>query len=297
MKLRRSIYSRPAFIRGQQCAEAPAGRRRTTAANDRGGGQTRPWRRGCPRRPCGCAVRGLLVQTASARRSVQPLSRGRAWSPWSTRPAGTPRRRSPVSTHAVSTHPVLASGIRLSGRPVSGHLGSSSRASGGRTAAVHPSRVQPSAVHPCGVQPSAVCPRRSGRVRLLPLRRWRGDQVEVAGRPWPPEPVEAPVAAEPSTARSTVAEARTRARLPTSRWSVGVRWRTRAAGLGAGRGSRRVAAVIGLGARPRWVVVAEPDGRVGGPGGARGGAGGDGRAAPARPKPTASVPGSLPAAL
>src|SRR5215217_9482958 len=41
----------------------------------------------------------LLAQTAAAQRSVQPLSRGRALSPWSTRPAGTPRRRSPVSTH------------------------------------------------------------------------------------------------------------------------------------------------------------------------------------------------------
>jgi hypothetical protein len=77
--------------------------------------------------------------------------------------------------HAVSTHPLSASGIRLSSRPVSGHLGSSSssRESGGRPSAVHPSSVQLSAVHPCGVQPSGVCPRPSGRVRLLPLRRWR----------------------------------------------------------------------------------------------------------------------------
>jgi hypothetical protein len=73
--------------------------------------------------------------------------------------------------HAVSPHPVLASGIRLSSRPVSGHLGSSSRGSGGR----------PSAVHPSGVQPSGVCPRPSGRVRLLHLRRWRWDQGR-AGR-------------------------------------------------------------------------------------------------------------------
>jgi hypothetical protein len=40
----------------------------------------------------------LLAQTASAQRSVQPVSGGRASSPWSTRPAGTPRRRSPVSS-------------------------------------------------------------------------------------------------------------------------------------------------------------------------------------------------------
>ena len=46
------------------------------------------------------------------------------------------------------------------------------------------------------------------------------------------------VAAGPSTARSTVAEAGTRAMLPTSRWSVGGRWRTRTAGVGGGRGGR-----------------------------------------------------------
>jgi hypothetical protein len=61
----------------------------------------------------------------------------------------------------------------------------------------------------------------------------------------------------------------------------------------AARGCRsgRVAGVLGLGARPRWVVVAAPAVRVGGPGGATGRAGADGRAAPARPKPAASAPG------
>src|SRR5215217_3885940 len=131
-----------------------------------------------------------------------------------------------------------------------------------------------------------------------------------------------------------VEEAGTRATLPKSRRSGGGGWRTRAAGLGGGRGGRacplsdqagqaavsgrpsraaarwareqaaaraggtgRVAAVLELGARPRWVVVAEPDARVGGPGGVTGGAGGDGHAAPARPRPAASAPSSLPAAL
>jgi hypothetical protein len=75
---------------------------------------------------------------------------------------------------AVSTHPGSASGIRRSSRPVSGHLGSSSRGSGGRTAAVHPSSVQPSAVRPVRCPAVWCCrPRRSGRVRLLPLRRRR----------------------------------------------------------------------------------------------------------------------------
>jgi hypothetical protein len=133
----------------------------------------RPWRRGCPGVLAAARSWWLLAQTASAQRSAQPLSRGRALSPWSTRPAGTPRRRSPVSSRRCPPIRSRASGIRLSSRPVSGHLGSSSRGSGGRTAAVQLSGVQLSGVHPCGVQPSGVCPRRSGRVRLLPLRRWR----------------------------------------------------------------------------------------------------------------------------
>jgi hypothetical protein len=65
---------------------------------------------------------------------------------------------------------------------------------------------------PCGVQPSGVRPRPSGRVRILPPQAVAlGTQVE---------------------------EAETRATLPTSGWSGGGRWRTRAAGLGGGRGGR-----------------------------------------------------------
>jgi hypothetical protein len=111
-------------------------------------------------------------------------------------------------------------------------------------------------------------PRPSGRVRLLPAQAVAlGTQVEKAG---------------------------TRATPPKSRWSVGGWWWTRAAGFGAGRGDRACplsdqagragggAPVAGgcavgtgaggsarrlhpppgwrprLGARPRWVVVAEP---------------------------------------
>jgi hypothetical protein len=43
--------------------------------------------------PGGCSPRWRLPAGASSR-----VSRGRAWSPWSTRPAATPRRRSPVSS-------------------------------------------------------------------------------------------------------------------------------------------------------------------------------------------------------
>ena len=250
----------------------------------------------------------LLAQTTSARRSVQPVSSGRASSPWSTRPAATPRRRSPLSSRRCPP-------IRFR-RPGSG----------------------------C---PAVRCPVTWGRRpegpalgRLLSTRPVSSRLLST--RPVSSRLVSAPVGPDASVSShaqvvalgTRVEEAGTRATLPKSRWSVGGRWRTRAAGLGAGRGgracplsdqagqagvrsapsraaarwarvqaaarggcTRRLAGVLGLGARPRWVVVAEPDARVGGPGGATGGAGGDGRAAPARPKPAASAPGSLPAAL
>jgi hypothetical protein len=163
----------------------------------------------------------LLAQTASAQRSVQPVSGGRASSPWSTRPAGTLRRRSPVSSRRCppirSRRP--GSGCPAVRCPVT--WGWSSRGSGGRTAAVQLSVVQLSGVHPCGVQPSGVCPRRSGRVRLLPLRRWRGGPSQGGRATLATGTGGGPVAAGPSTARSTVAEAETRALLPKSRWSRG----------------------------------------------------------------------------
>ena len=179
----------------------------------------------------------LLAQTASAQRSVQPLSRGRALSPWSTRPAGTPRRRSPVSSRRCP--PIRSwrpgSGCPAVRCPVT--WGWSSRGSGGRTAAVQLSVVQLSGVHPCGVQPSGVCPRRSGRVRLLPLRRWRWGPGRGGRATLTTGTGGGLVASGPSTARSTVAEVGTRATLPKSRWSGGV-GADRAAGLGAGRGGR-----------------------------------------------------------
>jgi hypothetical protein len=115
----------------------------------------------------------LLAQTTFARRSVQPGSRGRASSPWSTRPAATPRRRSPVCPAWVSTHPVSVSGIRLSSRPVSGHLGSSSSGSDARPSAVHPSGVQPSGV--CPVRPHASVSSHAQAVALGTRSRWPGD--------------------------------------------------------------------------------------------------------------------------
>jgi len=74
-----------------------------------------------------------------------------------------------------------------------------------------------------------------------------------------------------------------------------------AVGTGAGRsrGCRTAARLPSSGwvGRPRCVVVVAPAARVDGPGGADGLAGGDGRAAPARPRLAASVPGLPPTAL
>jgi hypothetical protein len=123
-----------------------------------------------------------------------------------------PRRRSPLSSSSV--HPsgvgvrdpaVQQSGVRSPGVVVQrvrrvGRLVSTRFG------------VQPSAVHPCGVRPSGVCPvcpdaSVSSHAQAVAL----GTQVE---------------------------EAETRATLPTSGWSGGGRWRTRAAGLGWGHGGR-----------------------------------------------------------
>jgi hypothetical protein len=226
---------------------------------------------------------------------------------------------------ALSTHPVSASGIRLSSRPVSGHLGSSSRGSGGRPSAVHPSGVQPSAA-PIRCPAVWCLPRPSGRVRILPPQRG-GLATLTTGTGGGPGgcragdgSIDGPGGRDAGDAarvalvggRSVADPGRRvgcgprRPRLPAERPGRPGRRaertsRRRRGGHGCRlqRGVAVPAAWLAsrLGARPRWVVVAEADVRVGGPGGARGGAGGDGRAAPARPRPAVSVPGSLPAVL
>jgi hypothetical protein len=251
--------------------------------------------------------------------------------------------------HAVSTHPlsgvrdpaVQPSGVRSPGVVVQRVQRSAVRCPPVQRPAVRCSAVCcppvrcPTVCCPPVRCPTVCCrPRRSGRVGLLPCSGGGvGDQGRGGRATLTTGTGGGPGAAGPSTARSMVEEAGTRATLRKSRWPVGGRWPTRAAGLGAGRGGRacplsdqagqagvrsapcgrlmcghgsglqrEVAApaawlASSAGARPRWVVVAEPDARVGVPEGPGGGAGGDGRAAPARPKPAASAPGSLPAAL
>jgi hypothetical protein len=230
----------------------------------------------------------------------------------------------PASSHATAS-------VAAVQQAVSTHPGI-----GVRDPAVQPSGVRSPGlvVQRSGAGPSAVQPWVRTCPSPPMLRRWRWGPGRAGRATLTTGTGGGPGGYQASTARSMVAEAGTRATLPNSRWSGGGGWRTRAAGVGGGpqrprlpaerpgrpgrRGGRpsraaarwareqaaaraggtgRVAGVLGLGARPRWVVVAEADARGGGPGGVRGGAGGDGRAAPARPKPAASAPGSLPAAL
>jgi hypothetical protein len=210
----------------QQCAKAPAGRpayhRQLTVA-----AAARPVRSSVGALGVLAAERSwwLLAQTTCARRSGRPVSSGRASWPWSTRPAATPRRRSPVSSRRCPPIRSRASGIWLSSRPLSGHLGSSSSGSGARPSAVHPSAVQPS-----GVQPAI-------RTRSSPpmLRRWQWDQGR-AGR----ATLTTGTCGGPGGCRAVDGlDRRSRRpgrerRCPRSRWSGGGRWPTGPPGWGCG---------------------------------------------------------------
>jgi hypothetical protein len=183
-------------------------------------------------------------------------------------------------------------------------------------------------------RPALRCPPPSVRTRPSPPTSGGGvgDQMGAERQPAPRERVEVPWRPRRGAARSTgrgLDDAGDATEV--ARWSVGFRRRTRpgwvravAAALArcptrqarpacgapvaggcavgteqaAARGCRTggVAAVLGC-ARPRCVVVVAPEVRVDGPGRADGLAGGDGRAAPARPRLAASLPGSLPTAL
>jgi hypothetical protein len=174
-----------------------------------------------------------------------------------------------------------------------------------------PSSVQPSAVPPSGVQPSGVCLVRPDTSVSSHLRRWgpgRGGQVTVTtgtgGGPCGCWAVDGSIdgrGGRDAGDAAEVAMVNGRSVADPGR-RVGVRaaaaalWARKQAAARGGC-TRRVAAVLGLGARPRCVVVAEPYARVGGPEGTTGRVGRDGRAAPARPQPAASAPDSAPAAL
>jgi hypothetical protein len=303
-------YPRPESFRGQQCAEAPAGRRRSTCS-----GPSRRWpgpsvAAWCASEPVLLSCPGLLLaQTASARRAFRRHPSGRASSPWSTLPGHQPWCQWTVGVHrGVSTHPdvvVRGPAVQSVRCPVTW-----SRPGSGRLLST-----------PSSVQPSAVRPRPSGRVRLVPRQ-----VVALAARPVRRATVTT------GSGRGPCGRPRRRAARSTAEQPWGRRCRGRAldsrdvggrpgpgwvrAAARTRRATRRArpacrAPVAGgarwprlphscrpvLGGRPLWVVVVAPAAYVDGPGGADGRAGRGGRAAPARPRLATSVPGLLPTAL
>jgi hypothetical protein len=191
------------------------------------------------------------------------------------------------------------------------------------------SGVRPSGVRPVRC-PAVWCPPRpSGRVRLVPIRRWRlgtgrcGKATRTTGTG--PGPLWA-AASSSGSGRRPSRPGRGRRRRGHA-WSAGLsmadpgrvgcgrrpgltlaswagqagvrsaRRRRLRGGHGRRLPHRPRGCRPGLGGRPLCVVAVAPPARVNGPGGADGLAGGDKRAAPARPRLAASVPSWLPAAL
>jgi hypothetical protein len=232
----------PSAMRGHrwQCAEAPAGRRSVTLqCSGRGGGQARPWQcLGCcaalvadrPRRrlpgelPDAIPAVGVVAVAGNARMSAMP--------------AGTGARPS-----WVSTHPVASSVVRV-GCPAVRCPGNWLHRPGSGRPAVWCLPVRDPAVRCPPVRPVASVSSRVRRRRWGP-GRYSGAAVTTAtGRAACGLP-------RPRTARSTAAEAWTRAPLPGS--CVGQRGVGRRPGrivLRLGRRLRSTAAPTGQGGQP-----------------------------------------------
>jgi hypothetical protein len=180
-----------------------------------------------------CPPRRRLPEAASSR--YRELGRRRRGRPCQQASHGAGRR-----CPAGGVHPsgYWRPGIRLSSRPVSGHLGWSSSGSGDRPSAVHPSAVQPSAVHLSGVQPSGVCPvgpdaSVSSHAQALALgtrSSWPGDPDHQ--NRWRPRWLPSRRRLDGRSRRPDAGDAAHAALVR------GGRWRSRAAGVGAGRGGR-----------------------------------------------------------
>jgi hypothetical protein len=175
----------------------------------------------------------LTAQAASARQSFQPVSSGRASSPWSTLPAGKPRRRSPVSSMRCppirfrrpgSGCPAVRYPVTWDRRPEGPALGrplSSVQRPAVRCPPVRcpPVRCPPVRCPPVCCLPPSVRTRPDPPTQAVALgieSSWPGDRDHRNG--W--RPLGLP---ESSTARSTVPEAGPRATLAKSRWSLGGR--------------------------------------------------------------------------
>ena len=292
----------------------------------------RSWRWSSPVRrraiPLGVLAAELSCFAARPEASVQRTSSGQAPSPFSTMPGRQPGRRSPVGVQqAVSTHPVPSSGARLSSRLMSGPSGVQSPGFVVRDPAPGHLVSTPPVSSPLVSTPS-IRTRPSG-----PIRRWRWDRPRRhgnphhgngsrslgaagsssgsgrrpsrpgrrrrrRGHPWSAgrsmvDPGRVGGGRRPRLDAGLPGQARPACGAPVA--GGGARAREEAAARGCRTG--RQAAFLGMGGRPRCVVVVAPAAGVDGPRGADGRAGGDGRAAPARPRQRASAPGSLPAAL
>jgi hypothetical protein len=180
----------------------------------------------------------LLAHTASARRSVQPISSGRASSAWSTLPGRQPRSRSlvgvqhrcPPSGFVVQGPAVQPCGFQPSGVRSPGVV---VWVSGGPVVCCPPVRCPASGVRPPMRCPAGCCPpmrcpagwcppRRSGRVRLLPYRAVALGPGRCGGHPSPRERVESRWAAAPLSGSVDGPASRDAGGAARSRWSVGV---------------------------------------------------------------------------
>jgi hypothetical protein len=170
----------------------------------------------------------LLAQTTFARRSVQPGSRGRASSPWSTLPASHATASVAGVQHGCPPIPVRCPG---SGCPAVRCLVTWGRPPAG------PALGRLLSTRPVSSRLVAAPVRPDASVSSM-LRRWRWEPGRGGRATVTTGTGGGPGGCRAVDARSTVEEAGRRATLPKSRWSVGGRWRTRAAGLGAGRGGR-----------------------------------------------------------
>ena len=296
MTRRRSLYARPAIIRGQQCAEARLGRRSDRAAACHGGGQAPPQEGDPPRSPCRCAV---LVGCSPRRLcpAERPASRYRRRSrPCQDTSHGVSRRSASGGVHpsgSVVRDPAVRP-VRCPARPLSSHLDSSSGI-----------RRPASWCPPSGVQPAGVRPVRPDASVWYPSGDGAWGQADAA-RQAPPRqgPGSLWAAASPSGSgrRPSRPGRGQRLRLTLASRQARPACRARVAGGGTRQGRRPQREVAAAAARlpssgwvgdhaewRLWCLAA----RVDGPGGA----GGDRLAAPARPRLAASVPGLLPAAL
>jgi len=262
MKRRRSLYARPEIVRGEQCAEAPAGRRNVTLQlTGRGGGQAIGSVPSAELSDCGSPRRRLSGGASGRHPAIEACRSGQDASP----ACRAVRRRSACTVRCppFGVHQsVPSSGVQLSSRPVSSP--SSVRSSG--------SLVR------C---PAVRCPRAHLVVSVSSRRSSVASEAASAADP-------AGLCLDEEGLRPTDQGRQTDVRSAPVAGDC-----TRAGELAEARRSRAAPRGWHLGLEPRLlsVVVVEPDARVDGPGRTNELDGEDGRAAPARPSQEVSATG------